>query len=131
MAAGEGGGISFNGEGPAGEKTGRYRRILVCVACPRYEHFGLTPFEAAATGCAVICSRTGAFEDLVQPGIHGELVETGDAQGLAQALLRVLSDPAQAAAMGEAARTRVTEQFSLQREAAGIGEVYRQLFDRG
>jgi len=101
------------------------------VACPRYEPFGLTPFEAAATGCAVICSRTGAFEDLVQPGIHGELVETGDAQGLAQALLRVLSDPAQAAAMGEAARTRVTEQFSLQREAAGIGEVYRQLFDRG
>lgn len=123
--------IRFIGEVPAGEVARWYQRSLVCVACPRYEPFGLTPFEAAATGCAVICSRTGAFEDLVQPGLNGELVDTGDAQGLAQALLRVLSDPARATAMGEAARARVIEHFSLQREAAGIGEVYRQLFERG
>lgn len=122
--------IRFLGELPTPEVEAWFRRCLVAVACPRYEPFGLTPFEAAACGCALVCSRTGAFEELVQPGVNGELVNTSDAPGLAQALLRVLSDPARARAMGEAARTRVSEHFSLEREAHGIAAVYQQLFDQ-
>ncbi|TSE33299.1 D-inositol 3-phosphate glycosyltransferase [Tepidimonas taiwanensis] len=120
--------IRFLGEIPAAEVHRWYQRCLVCVACPRYEPFGLTPFEAAATGCAVICSRTGAFEELVQPGVNGALVDTGDAVGLAQAVRVVLADPVAAVRMGEAARARVVEHFSLEREAAGIGAVYERLF---
>ena len=33
--------------------------------------------------------------------------------------------------MGVAARDRVTREFSLQREADGIGAVYQRLFDAG
>ncbi|MFZ9374495.1 MAG: glycosyltransferase family 4 protein [Burkholderiaceae bacterium] len=123
--------IVFLGEVPAGEVHRWYQRCLVCVACPRYEPFGLTPFEAAACGCALVCSRTGAFEMLVQPGVNGALVDTGDARGLAAALRELLADPVRAAALGVAARERVTQGFSLQREAEGIGAVYQQLFDAG
>ena len=122
--------IVFLGEVPAAEVHRWYQRCLLCVACPRYEPFGLTPFEAAATGCALVCSRTGAFDQLAVPGETGELVDTGDAPGLAAAVRRVLADPQRALAMGEAARQRVTERFSLAQEAAGIGRVYQQLFDR-
>jgi mannosyltransferase len=115
----------------AGQVADWYRRCLVCIACPRYEPFGLTPFEAAATGCALICSRTGAFEALVEPGVNGDLVEPGDAPGLARATLSLLSDPTAALAMGHAARDRVYQRFTLEREAAGIGEVYRQMFAHG
>ena len=120
--------IVFLGEVPAGEVHRWYQRCLLCVACPRYEPFGLTPFEAAATGCALVCSRTGAFEQLVQPGVNGYLVDTGDAAGLAEAVRRVMADPEQARAMGEAARQRVTQHFSLAQEARGIGQVYERLF---
>ncbi len=120
--------IVFLGEVPSGEVHRWYQRCLLCVACPRYEPFGLTPFEAAATGCAVVCSRTGAFEQLVQPGVNGQLVDTGDAVGLAAAVRQVMQDPLAARAMGEAARQRVTAHFSLAQEAAGIGRVYAQLF---
>lgn len=123
--------IRFLGELPTPEVEAWFRRCLIAVACPRYEPFGLTPFEAAACGCALVCSRTGAFEQLVQPGVNGALVDPGDAPGLAQALRELLADPSGTAAMGEAARARVTEHFSLQREAEGIGRVYQQLFDRG
>lgn len=123
--------IRFLGEVPAAEVHRWYQRCLVCVACPRYEPFGLTPFEAAACGCAVVCSRTGAFEELVQPGVNGALVDTGDAAGLAAALRQVLADPQAAARMGQAARARVAGQFSLEREAAGIGAVYARLFATG
>lgn len=126
--AGLDGRIVFLGEVPAAEVHHWYQRCLVCVACPRYEPFGLTPFEAAACGCAVVCSRTGAFDQLALPGQTGELVETGDAAGLAEALRKVLADPGVARAMGERARLRVMQHFSLEREAQGIGRVYDQLF---
>jgi mannosyltransferase len=122
--------IVFLGEVPAGDVHRWYQRCLLCVACPRYEPFGLTPFEAAATGCALVCSKTGAFDQLAVPGQTGEMVETDDVQGLAQAVLSVLRDPQHAVQMGEAARARVTEHFSLAREAEGIGRVYQQLFDK-
>ena len=121
--------IVFLVEVPAGEVHRWYQRCLLCVACPRYEPFGLTPFEAAATGCALVCSRTGAFEELVQPGVNGYLVDTGDAVGLAQAVQRVMQDPQATLRMGRAAQERVTSAFSLAQEAAGIGRVYQGLFD--
>ena len=121
--------IVFLGEVPAKDVHFWYQRCLLCVACPRYEPFGLTPFEAAATGCALICSRTGAFEQLVQPGVNGELVPTGDSASLADAVLRVMSDVEATKQMGERARERVVQGFSLQAEAAGIGRVYQSLFD--
>jgi mannosyltransferase len=122
--------IVFLGEVPAGDVHRWYQRCLLCVACPRYEPFGLTPFEAAATGCALVCSKTGAFDQLAVPGQTGEMVDTDDVQGLTQAVLSVLRDPQHAVQMGEAARARVTEHFSLAREAEGIGRVYQQLFDK-
>jgi len=123
--------VVFLGEVPAAEVHRWYQRCLLCVACPRYEPFGLTPFEAAATGCALVCSRTGAFEQLVQPGVNGDLVPVGDASALAQAVLRVMSDIEAAVQMGRRARAVVVERFSLQAEAAGIARVYQSLFDAG
>ncbi len=121
--------IVFLGEVPAAEIHTWYQRCLLCVACPRYEPFGLTPFEAAATGCALVCSRTGAFEQLVQPGINGELVPPGDAASLAEAVVRVMSNVAAARQMGARARETVAGRFTLQAEAAGIGRVYKAVFD--
>jgi mannosyltransferase len=43
------------------------------------------------------------------------------------ALEPLMRDPASAAKMGERARTRVLEKFSLDAEAAAIAEVYRAL----
>lgn len=129
-AAGLSNRIVFLGEVPAAQVHRWYQRCLLCVACPRYEPFGLTPFEAAATGCAVVCSRTGAFDQLALPGQTGEMVDTGDVAGLADAVRRVMADPQRALVMGEAARQRVRAHFSLEQEAAGIGRVYAQLFDQ-
>jgi mannosyltransferase len=122
--------IVFLGEVPSADVHRWYQRCLLCVACPRYEPFGLTPFEAAATGCALVCSRTGAFEELVQPGVNGELVPTGDSQALARALQGLLSQPERLIQMGGEAHDRVAGHFSLEAEAAGIAAVYAQVWAR-
>lgn len=123
--------IVLLGEVPAGEVHAWYQRCTVCVACPRYEPFGLTPFEAAACGCALVCSDTGAFSMLVQDGVNGFMVPLDDAPAVSHAVQQVLAGgEEQAQAMGVAARERVASHFALGHEAAGIGRVYQQLFDQ-
>jgi mannosyltransferase len=58
------------------------------------------------------------------------MVETDDVDGLAQAVMSVMHDPQHAAGLGQAARARVTEHFSLAREAEGITRVYNALFQK-
>jgi mannosyltransferase len=120
--------IFFLGEVPAGEIHLWYQKCLLCVACPRYEPFGLTPFEAAASGCALVCSRTGAFDQLVTPGLNGYIVDVEDIDGLSKAVVSIMGNPIKARTFGVAARERVESKFTLAKEAEGVGRVYRELF---
>ena len=102
-----------------------YQNVAIMVACPRYEPFGITPLEAMASGCAVVASRTGAFEYIVLPGETGELVPTGDVDALALAVKKLMSDTRTIEHIGRAGRARVTAEFSIEKEAQGIADVYR------
>jgi len=101
-----------------------YQNVLIAVACPRYEPFGLTPLEGMACGCAVVASDTGAFRTIVDEGVTGHVVPTNDVDSLVAALRSVMQDPERAREMGRLGRLRVEQQFSVEREAAGIADVY-------
>ncbi|MFM7227188.1 MAG: glycosyltransferase family 4 protein [Betaproteobacteria bacterium] len=119
--------LVFLGDLPLDDIPKWYRNVTMMVACPRYEPFGITPLEAMASGCAVIASRTGAFEHIVKQGETGLLIPTHDVDALVSALRELMSDPAQAVAMGMHGRERVATHFSIEQEAAGIQSVYAQL----
>lgn len=68
--------------------------------------------EWMAAGRPVVASRVGGLGDLVEDGVSGLLVEPGDENALAQALSRLLLDPALAETMGRAGRRRWEEAFS-------------------
>jgi mannosyltransferase len=104
-----------------------YQRLTIYAFTSRNEGFGLTLIEAMAVGAALVASRAGAAELVVEDGDTGVLVPPGDAGALKAALEPLLRDPAAAAAMGARARNRVVAKFSLDAEANGIAEVYRTL----
>jgi mannosyltransferase len=108
-----------------------YQNVLITVACPRYEPFGLTPLEGMACDCAVVATDTGAFRMIVDEGVTGHVVPTDDVAALVTALRRMLPDPAHTLAMGRAGRARVEAGFSVEREAEGIRAVYEQVWKRG
>ena len=116
--------LIFLGEIAPAEVGAWYQNVLITVACPRYEPFGLTPLEGMACGCAVVASDTGAFKTIVEEGVTGHVVPTDDIDALAVALRQVMHDPVRAAEMGRLGRLRVEQQFSVEREAAGIAAVY-------
>ena len=121
--------LLFMGEIPADKVGEWYQRSLITVACPRYEPFGLTVLEGMACSSAVVASRTGAFEDIVIPGVTGNLVPPGDVRALVKALEPLMQIPELALQMGEKGRERVIEQYSINREAEGIDTVYEMLWN--
>lgn len=119
--------IVITGELPIEEVERWYRRLTIYAFTSRNEGFGLTLIEAMSVGAALVASRAGAAELVVEDGLTGVLVPPADANALAAAMEPLLRDPDAAAAMGARARARVVEKFSLDAEANGIAGVYRTL----
>jgi mannosyltransferase len=126
-AAGLSSRIVMTGELPIEELPRWYRRLTIYAFTSRNEGFGLTLLEAMSSGAALVASRAGAAELVVDDGVTGVLTPPGDVDALVAALEPLLRDPASAAAMGARARARVVEKFSLDAEANRIAEVYRTL----
>jgi len=126
-AAGLASRIVVTGELSIEEVQRWYRRLTIYAFTSRNEGFGLTLIEAMAVGAALVASRAGAAELVVEDGVTGALTPPGDVDALVAALEPLMRDPAAASAMGARARARVVEKFSLDAEAAGIAAVYRAL----
>jgi glycosyltransferase involved in cell wall biosynthesis len=90
----------------------------VLVLPSRSEGLGRVVVEAFCRGRGVVGSRVGGIPDLVEDGVTGILVTPGDPDALADALARVLSDPALAERMGAAAREAVQPWLATPEEYA-------------
>jgi mannosyltransferase len=119
--------IVITGELAIEEVQRWYQRLTIYAFTSRNEGFGLTLIEAMSVGAALVASRAGAAELVVEDGVTGVLTPPGDVDALVEALEPLMRDPASANAMGERGRARVLEKFSLDAEANRIAEVYRAL----
>jgi len=119
--------IVITGELPIEEVPRWYQRLTIYAFTSRNEGFGLTLIEAMSAAAALVASRAGAAEFVVEDGVTGVLTPPGDVDALVAALEPLMRDPASAAQMGRRGRARVLEKFSLDAEAAAIAEVYRSL----
>jgi mannosyltransferase len=117
----------ITGEVPIEEVPRWYQRLTIYAFTSRNEGFGLTLIEAMSAGCALVASRAGAAEVVVEEGVSGVLTPPGDVDALVAALEPLMRDPSLATAMGERARAKVLEKFSLDAEANAIAKVYRAL----
>jgi glycosyltransferase involved in cell wall biosynthesis len=86
-----------------------FDKATVLVLPSRYEGLGRVVIEAFARGRGVVASRAGGILDLVEDGKEGLLVGVDDIEGLATALVRVLSDRSLAERLSAAAHARFQE----------------------
>jgi len=99
--------------------------VFVCPSV--YEPLGIVNLEAMACGIPVVASAVGGIPEVVNEGMTGLLVPPDDPAALAEALGRVLADPAAARAMGTAGRRRAVEYFSWSAVAEQTAALYREL----
>ncbi len=88
------------------------------------EGFGLSLAEAMVCSIPVITSNIHSLNTLIRSGETGILVKPGKADLLAETLRGLIRNPAEAKRLGKNGRRIVEEQFSLERMAAGIRNVY-------
>jgi D-inositol-3-phosphate glycosyltransferase len=69
-----------------------YSAADVCIVPSHYESFGLVALEALACGTPVVASRVGGLTYIVEDGVNGFLVPTGDSQALAHRISQLLED---------------------------------------
>jgi glycosyltransferase involved in cell wall biosynthesis len=96
---------------------------VVCLPS-RHEAFGRIYLEAWAKQKPVIGGRVPAVADVIEDERSGLLVTPGSATELSQALQRILSDPALAAAMGRYGQRAVIERFNWPQVVARVEAAY-------
>jgi phosphatidylinositol alpha-1,6-mannosyltransferase len=90
-----------------------------------FEGFGLTYLEANAYGKPVVGTVDCGAEDAISDGENGYLVPQRDPAAVADAVLRLLDDPAAARAIGGRGRER-----ALSRDWSHVVDEYLAIYDR-
>jgi starch synthase len=89
------------------------------------EGFGMVALEAMERARPVIASAVGGLPEIVEDGKTGIVVEPGDAEALAEAVVALAGDLGRAAEMGRAGRERALAEFTPERSAERIESLYR------
>ena len=100
---------------------------IVVAASFANETFGITLTEAMACERSVVASDFGGFREVVVDGVTGLRYPPQDSRALADALERLIADPALRRRMGEAGRAWVIEKFEWSRVAAHVAHVYNRM----
>lgn len=83
--------------------------------------------EAMAASLPVVATRVSGNAELIEDGITGCLVPPSSPECLADAISLLVPDPSRAAAMGERARSCVTDVFSIEKVARLHADLYTRL----
>ncbi len=91
------------------------------------EGFGIVFLEAGASGLPVIGGRSGGVPDAVCEGQSGLLVDGASAEAIAEAALKLLTNPELARRMGEQGRRRVSESLTWDHCANRVRDLLNSL----
>ena len=99
----------------------------------RDEAAPLVPLEAMAAGLPVIASSVGGGAELIETGKNGLLVPPGAVGALADAIGSLMADDALRHRMGEAARERILQSYTIEamtRQTVHVYEIAANRFSK-
>ncbi|WP_373529151.1 glycosyltransferase family 4 protein [Nostoc sp.] len=105
-----------------------YRQHSILVLPSYFEGQPLTMLEAAAMGLVIVTTNICGMADFIENGINGMTVPVGDIESLTQSLDHLVSNPALAQCLGEAAREKV-QAYTWKSAAKKIAKAYQQAID--
>ncbi|MFZ5811422.1 MAG: glycosyltransferase family 4 protein [Thermodesulfobacteriota bacterium] len=107
-----------------------YARAGLLVLSSRHEGLPNVVLEAMASGLPVAATAVGGLPELVADGVTGRLAPPGRPEALAAAMAGILGDERLRTAMGEAARQRAVEEFSLAAMARRHEEAFARVLEK-
>lgn len=105
-------GIDYVGSVPLDSLPDYYAAASIFCMPTRLEPFGNAFVEAMWHALPIVATRVGALPDMVEDGVNGQLVPSGDADALADALGRLLDDPDLCAVFGRESRRKAAQRYA-------------------
>ena len=105
--------------------------VLPTWAKWRMEGCPVALLEAMSCGKACVATDIPGSRDLVEHGKSGLLVAPEDSKALAAALRQLVASPDLRRQLGIAARQRVLDQFTIEREVAAHEALYKEILHQG
>lgn len=93
------------------------------------ESFCLSILEAMFFGCPSVATNVGGIPEVVEDGLTGLLVPSGDSESIARALNELIADGDRRKRLGENARVEANKRFSSDAIIHRYEELYRRLID--
>jgi len=106
------------------------RDLDIFVFASTAEGFGIVLLEAMAMRRPVVASNIYPINHIIQDGASGVLVDPDNPQAFAEAIIRLLRDPARRSELGEAAHQRVMNEFSLMKTLDSTYALYLDMLRR-
>lgn len=107
-------------------KSALLRQAATVVLPSYHEGLPMTILEGMACGKAIISTTVGAIPEVIQPE-NGILIAPGDADALADALLRCTQDLDMLKQMSVSNRRKVEDVFSMQRMHERLAKYYEEV----
>jgi glycosyltransferase involved in cell wall biosynthesis len=117
--------VRFLGERTDVERVLKASDVSVLCSLPVVETFPLAVLEAMATGIPVVSTGVGSVPEIIEDGVDGMIIESGDMEGLVSAIEVFDDDRKEAALTGARARLKAEDKYSVR----GMVDSYARLFD--
>jgi glycosyltransferase involved in cell wall biosynthesis len=126
-------GGAFSTSSPTSEASDQESEFLadfdVFVEPSTSEGLGLSVLQAMAWGRPVVASGAGGLYSLVKDGETGFLVQKGDENLLAEAIIKLLTNPKLATEMGKHGRERIEAEFNIKNICSKHIKLYEQILE--
>ena len=118
--------VSFHGYLSQARCRDRLREADILVIASFAEGIPVVLMEAMAAGVAVLATNIAGIPELVEHGVSGALVPSGDVGALARGLAALVADPALRTRVTLGGRQRIERDFRTDLEAARLVHVFRE-----
>lgn len=104
-----------------------YQAFDILLLTSYSEALPLTILESAACGVPAVATDVGGVRDVIVPGTTGFVAPSGDVVRLASYVKHLIESPSLRLQMGQAARERVVQFFSLEAMVQQYAALFRQI----
>jgi len=117
--------VTFAGSLSEDQILAQLRVADIFALASHAEPLGVVYMEAMSTGLATVGTSAGGVGEIITKDLDGLLVPPGDARALAEALGKLLDDPALRARLGAAGRKTIERRFDAR---FGAATLYERIF---
>ena len=121
--------VTFTGKIPNHMVVSQLHSFDVFVVPSLSESFGVSAIEASACSIPVIASNIGGLPEVVINGKTGYLVPPGDAESIAEKIIKLIEEPSLRQRLGKGGRKYVLENYEWNSCAKKMEEIYERILD--